>query len=51
MKAAVMFREDMNRRMAVEPRRLLVMWNLPPAYVLTWRRRDARTAPIGTTVA
>jgi phosphatidylethanolamine/phosphatidyl-N-methylethanolamine N-methyltransferase len=51
MKAAVMFREEMNRRMAVEPRRLLVMWNLPPAYVLTWRRRDARTAPIGTTVA
>jgi phospholipid N-methyltransferase len=51
MKAAMTFREDMNRRMAIAPRRVLVMWNLPPAYVLTWRRRDARATSTGTTVA
>ncbi|HEY6358202.1 MAG TPA: methyltransferase domain-containing protein [Vicinamibacterales bacterium] len=32
------FRRDLTRRMATEPTATLVMRNVPPAYVLTWRR-------------
>jgi phospholipid N-methyltransferase len=39
MRAAVAFRDDMNHRMGSSPSRLLVTRNLPPAYVLTWRRQ------------
>jgi phosphatidylethanolamine/phosphatidyl-N-methylethanolamine N-methyltransferase len=35
------FRRDLTRRMADEPRATLVMWNVPPAWVLTWRRPPA----------
>jgi phospholipid N-methyltransferase len=40
MRAAVAFRDNMNRRMGSPPGRRLVTRNLPPAYVLTWRRQD-----------
>ena len=35
---AVAFRRELTRRMGSPPARGLVMWNLPPAYVLTWKR-------------
>ena len=35
---AVAFRRDISRRMGATPARSIVMWNLPPAYVLTWKR-------------
>ncbi len=37
--AGVTFRRDMSRRMGSEPEKTLVMLNVPPAFVLTWRRR------------
>lgn len=39
MQAAKAFRRDLSDRMGSAPERRLVMRNLPPAYVLTWRRR------------
>jgi phospholipid N-methyltransferase len=36
--AAVAFRRDITRRMGATPVRATVMRNLPPAYVLTWKR-------------
>jgi len=41
MRAAVAFRDNMNRRMESPPSRHLVTRNLPPAYVLTWRRQGS----------
>jgi phosphatidylethanolamine/phosphatidyl-N-methylethanolamine N-methyltransferase len=35
---AVAFRHDINRRMGGQPTRRLVVWNIPPAFVLTWKR-------------
>ncbi len=37
---AAAFRRDMSRRLGREPTRRLVVWNLPPAYVLTWQRES-----------
>lgn len=37
---AAAFRREMSRRLGGEPTRRLVVWNLPPAYVLTWQRRS-----------
>lgn len=36
---AVAFRRDINARLGGQPTRALVMWNIPPAYVLTWQKR------------
>ena len=36
---AVAFRRDMTRRLGAMPTRRLVVWNIPPAYVLRWRRQ------------
>jgi phosphatidylethanolamine/phosphatidyl-N-methylethanolamine N-methyltransferase len=36
---AVAFRRDINTRMGSPPTRSLVLRNIPPAYVLTWRKR------------
>jgi phospholipid N-methyltransferase len=35
---AVKFRRDLRERFGSDPTSSLVVWNLPPAYVLTWRR-------------
>lgn len=37
--AAVAFRRDISRRLGVHPDRRLIVWNFPPAFVLTWKRR------------
>ena len=38
MRQATAFRRELSDRLGSEPRRTLVMRNLPPAYVLTWTR-------------
>ena len=38
MRQATAFRRELSDRLGAEPRRTLVMRNLPPAYVLTWTR-------------
>jgi phosphatidylethanolamine/phosphatidyl-N-methylethanolamine N-methyltransferase len=38
MPPAIAFRRDLSKRLGSEPTRTLVMRNLPPAYVLTWKR-------------
>jgi phosphatidylethanolamine/phosphatidyl-N-methylethanolamine N-methyltransferase len=42
--AAVAFRKDMNARLGGEPTKSLVLWNIPPAWVLTWRTRSLQDA-------
>lgn len=37
--AAVAFRRDITQRLGDAPDRRLVIWNIPPAYVLTWTRQ------------
>jgi len=41
---AVAFRRAMTGRMGVEPSRTLVVGNLPPAFVLRWRRAEREVA-------
>jgi phospholipid N-methyltransferase len=36
MRSAVIFRDDLSRRLGSSPTRTLVTRNVPPAYVLTW---------------
>jgi phospholipid N-methyltransferase len=36
---AIAFRREINDRMGAEPSRVLVVRNIPPAYVLTWEKR------------
>jgi phospholipid N-methyltransferase len=38
----VAFRREINSRMGRPPSRRLVLWNLPPAYVLRWTRTRSR---------
>ncbi len=38
MRQAAVFRRELSARLGSEPERTLVLRNLPPAYVLTWRR-------------
>jgi phospholipid N-methyltransferase len=38
MPAAVTFRRELSARLGSNPRSALVVWNIPPAFVLTWRR-------------
>jgi phospholipid N-methyltransferase len=35
---ALAFRREIDRRLGATPVRSVVMWNFPPAYVLTWQR-------------
>lgn len=35
---AMAFRREINERMGGSPTRELVIWNIPPAYVLTWEK-------------
>lgn len=52
MPSAAKFRRDISARMHSSPERRLVMRNLPPAYVLTWRRNSAATsAPFASSVS
>lgn len=39
MPAAVRFRHELTERLGTPPERQIVMSNVPPAYVLTWRAR------------
>jgi hypothetical protein len=38
MPAAVAFRRKMSERMRQQPSRRLVIRNVPPAWILTWRK-------------
>ena len=38
---AVAFRREVDARMGDPPSRSTVVWNIPPAFVLRWRRRAA----------
>jgi phospholipid N-methyltransferase len=44
LEPAVSFRRAMTERMGAAPQRSLVMGNLPPAFVLRWRRVDQEVA-------
>jgi phospholipid N-methyltransferase len=38
--AAISFRRKMNAKMRTSPSRSLVIRNVPPAWVLTWHKKD-----------
>jgi phosphatidylethanolamine/phosphatidyl-N-methylethanolamine N-methyltransferase len=44
-RASAAFRQDIGGRLGSEPIRRLVMWNIPPAWVLTWTKSGERPSP------